>query len=321
MELTNEKMTITADMVNSFLATNNLDFDVEMVPQYGKVGNEYIETNSFVPMRMDNKQFLSSGGLSKDFRPIQNRDAFKLISDLSGVTNVELKNCGQWGNGAGVFAQVSMGDISVGSRGDRVGKYLSLVNSHDGSRALTILITPYRFFCMNQIGKAVNSARKSESTFISIRHNASAEERMHELVRTVHIADEVFQFSAEVYNKMDSLKINEEYVKETLSRLFPLEHDEGRGKTIWENRIKHIKDRFYSADSGRIDRYTAWNLYNAIQGTVQHDSKNTLTKNRSVLMGEIAKFSNESMTTVLEVCSSEHLPKSIHDEIDALIGC
>ena len=74
-------------------------------------------------------------------------------------------------------------------------------------------------------------------------------------------------------------------------------------------------------ESGRIDRYTAWNLYNAIQGTVQHDSKNTLTKNRSVLMGEIAKFSNESMTTVLEVCSSEHLPKSIHDEIDALIGC
>lgn len=321
MEQTNEKMTITQDMVNSFLSTNNLNFNVEMIPQYGCVDGEYISTGSYVPMRMDSKQFLSSGGLSKDFRPIQNRDAFKLISDLSGVANVELKNCGQWGNGAGVFAQVSMGDISVGSRGDRVGKYLSLVNSHDGSRALTILITPYRFFCMNQIGKAVNSARKSESTFISIRHNASAEERMHELVKTVHIADEVFQYSAEIYNKMDSLKINEEYVKETLSKLFPLEHDDGRGKTIWENRIRNIKDRFYSADSGRVDRYTAWNLYNAIQGTVQHDSKNTQTKNRSILMGDIAKFSNESLTTVLEVCSSEHLPKSIHDEIDALIGC
>ena len=320
MEQTNEKMIITSDMVNSFLTTNNLDFEVHMIPQFGYVDGEYMPTNSFVPMRNDTKQFLSSGGFSKDFRPIQNKDAFKLISDLSGVTNVQLKNCGQWGNGAGVFAQVSMGDISVGSRGDRVGKYLSLVNSHDGSRALTILITPYRFFCMNQIGKAVNSARKSESTFISIRHNASAEERMNELVKTVHIADEVFQYNAEIYNKMDSMKINEEYVKETLSKLFPLEHDDGRGRTIWENRIRHIKDRFYSADSGRVDRYTAWNLYNAIQGTVQHESRNTLTKNRSVLMGEIAKFSNDSLTTVLEVCSSEHLPQSIHDEINALIG-
>jgi phage/plasmid-like protein (TIGR03299 family) len=322
-------MQVTQDMVDSFLVTKNLDFTVQMVPTFGQVSvtkedgtldTEMKPLGAFAPMRTDTNTFLSSGGLSKDFTPIQNRDAFKIITQLAGVTNIELKNGGQWSNGAGVFAQVSLGSMNVGNGDDKVGKYLSIVNSHDGSRALTILITPYRFFCMNQIAKAVNKAKKNENSFISIRHNASAEERIHELIRTVHIADDSFQYSEEVYNKLAQLKINEEYVKEALTRLFPIEHNDGRGKTIWENRMQGVKNRFMFADAGRIERDTAWNLYNAIQGTVQHDSRNTATKMRSVLMGSIAQQSSDIMTTVLDVCSSEHIPASVSAEIEAMMA-
>lgn len=320
-------MNVTQDMVDTFLHTNNLDFTVQMVPTFGQVpvvkDNGVIDTEmkplgAFAPMRTDTNTFLSSGGLSKDFTPIQNRDAFKIITQLAGVTNIELKNSGIWGNGAGVFAQVSLGSMNVGNGDDKVGKYLSIVNSHDGSRALSILITPYRFFCMNQIAKAVNKAKQIENTFISIRHNASAEEKIEELIRTVHIADNAFQYSEEVYNKMAQMKINEEYVKETLARLFPLEHTDGRGKTIWQNRMEGVQKRFNFADGGRIERDTAWNLYNAIQGTVQHDSRNTATKMRSVLMGPIAQQSSDIMTAVLDICSSEHIPASVSAEIEAM---
>ena len=317
MENTNN-MNVTQDMVDSFLHTKNLDFNVQMVPTFAQVGEEFKSLGAFAPMRTDTGAFLSSGGLSKEFTPIQNRDAFKIITQLAGVTDIELKNGGQWGGGAGVFAQVSLGSMNVGNGDDKVGKYLSIVNSHDGSRALTILITPYRFFCMNQIAKAVNKAKKTEDSFISIRHNASAEERIHELIRTVHIADDAFHYSEEVYNKMTQLKINPEYVKETLNRLFPLNHADGRGKTIWENRLEAVQKRFNFADGGRVERDTAWNLYNAIQGTVQHDSRNTSTKNRSILMGPIAQQSSDIMVEVLDVCSSEHIPASISAEIEAM---
>lgn len=333
-----ENMKVTQDMVDSFMQSKNLDFDVVMVPTYAQVPitkdngvgeTEFKPLNAFAPMRTDTNTFLSSGGMSKDFVPIQNRDAFKIITQLSGVADIELKSAGEWNGGAGVFAQVSLGtDMVIGKnygdigqehqRTDTVRKYLSIVNSHDGSRALTILITPYRFFCMNQIARAVNTAKKNENTFISIRHNASAEERIHELIRTVHIADEAFQYSEEVYNKMTQLKINEEYAKEVMNRLFPPTFTEGRGKTIWTNRYENVVKRFNFADKGKIEKDTAWNLYNAIQGTVQHDSRNTATKMRSVLMGPIAQQSSDIMTAVLDICSSEHIPASVSAEIEAM---
>ena len=315
-----ENMKVTQEMVDSFLITKNLDFNVEMVPTYGKVDGEYKELDAYVPMRTDNNEFLSKGGLSKDFVPIQNRDAFRVITQMAGVTNIELKNGGQWGGGVGVFAQISLGDMNIGNGGDKVGKYLSVVNSHDGSRALNILITPYRYVCMNQIAKSINHANKGENQIISIRHNSSADERIEQLIHTVSIANEAFEQSEETYNKLANLKINEEYVKETLQRLFPLNHTEGRGKTIWENNIKAVRDRYMSADRGRIERGTAWNLYNAIQGTYQHDSRNSSNKNQSVLVGTIAKQSSNALSAVLEICSSEHIPHTVQAEIDAMIN-
>jgi phage/plasmid-like protein (TIGR03299 family) len=317
----NQKMIVTQDMVDSFLQTNKLDFTVEMKPTFIKGANaEASDINiGYCPVRMDTFQPLSRGGLSEGFTPIQNRDAFRVLTQLSGVKDIQLRNGGTWGGGAGVFAQVSLGDMNVGNGGDKVGKYLSVINTHDGSRALNILITPFRYFCMNQIAKSVNEAQKATDRFMSVRHNASADEKLEELIRTVRIADEVFQTTEETYNKMTTMKINEEYVKEVLNRMFPLNPDMGkRGQTIWNNNIEAVKDRFYSADGGRIERDTAWNLYNAVQGTFQHDARNTDTKNRSVLMGDIADKSALALATVLDVCASEHLPESVMSEIDDL---
>lgn len=316
-----QKMIVTQDMVDSFLQTNKLDFTVEMKPTYikGATDDAPLINIGYCPVRTDTHTPLSRGGLSEGFTPIQNRDAFRVLTQLSGVKDIQLRNGGTWGGGAGVFAQVSLGDMNVGNGGDKVGKYLSVVNTHDGSRALNILITPFRYFCMNQIAKSVNEAQKVTDRFMSVRHNASAEEKLEELIRTVRIADEVFQTTEETYNKMTTMKINEEYVKEVLNRLFPLNPDLGkRGQTIWNNNIEAVKDRFYSADGGRIERDTAWNLYNAVQGTFQHDARNTDTKNRSVLMGDIADKSALALATVLDVCASEHLPASVMNEIDDL---
>jgi len=317
----NEKMVVTQDMVDSFLKTNNLDFTVEMKQTFIKGASEDASDIliGYCPVRMDNFQPLSKGGLSEGFIPIQNRDAFGILTQLSGVKDIQMKNSGQWSGGAGVYAQVSLGDMKVGNGDDRVGKYLSVVNSHDGSRALNILITPYRYFCMNQIAKSVNEAQKVQDRFLSVRHNASAEEKLQELIRTVKIADEVFQQTEETYNKLANLKINEEYVKEALTQLFPLAPDLGkRGQTIWNNHVNAVKDRFYSADQGRTEVFTAWNLYNAIQGTFQHDARQTDTINRSILMGDIADKSALALSTVMEICSSESLPKSVQSEIDAM---
>ena len=329
----NEKMIVTQDMVDSFLQTQKLDFTVAMVPTFiqgketvvdgvAQVGNNI--NIGYCPVRTDTYAPLSRGGLSEGFTPIQNRDAFRVLTQLSGVKDIQLRNGGTWSNGAGVFAQVSLGDMNVGNGGDKVGKYLSVVNSHDGSRALNILITPYRYFCMNQIAKSVNEAQAKAGKFLSVRHNASADEKLEDLIRSVTIADEVFQQTEETYNKLATLKITNDYVQEVLTKLFPLNPEyadlskPSRGRTIWQNNVDAVKDRFESADQGRIEQMTAWNLYNAVQGTFQHDAKRTDTIHRSILMGDIADKSALALSTVMEICSSEHISASVLSEIDAM---
>jgi phage/plasmid-like protein (TIGR03299 family) len=313
---------ITDAQLDTFLDQHGMNFEVEMKPTFTLgTDDQQVETGGFVALRTDNNTPLGRGGLSQGFTPIQNRDAFKVISELSGVTDLEMKQGGMWGNGAGIYAQVSLGDFQVGNAntGDNVGKYLTVVNSHDGSKGMQILITPYRYFCKNQIAASIASANDNEK--ISIRHTASAHIRMEELIRTVSIADGAFQRTQEIYNTLANQKVNTEYAKEVLNQLFPAPSQErGRAKTLWENNIQSVWSRYTYADGGRIEQNTAWNLYNAVQGTMQHDSKNTANKDKSILMGSIAKRSADALSIVLDTCSSEHIPASVHAEIDALVG-
>lgn len=314
---------ITESQLHTFLGTCGLDYEVGMQ----KVINPFTmqeEPKTFCSYRKDTQEVFKYG-LSKGFRPIQNFEAFKVISDMSGVADLQLMKGGSFRNGAGVFAQISLGDMTVGGNNDRVGKFLSVVNSHDGSKGLQILLTPYRFWCENQIaaavGKAYREAKQGMHTSLTIRHTASAVNRMEELVETIQMVNGQFERTSEVYNKLANFKINREYVKEVFERVFPLDKESGkRGRTIWESTIDHAWKRYISADSGRTEMNTAWNLYNSVQGTIQHDSKNTSSKTQSILMGSIAKRSAEALVDVMDVCSPEHVPQSVHDEITALIG-
>lgn len=313
---------ITDTQLDTFLEQNGMNFEVEMKPTFTlDTEDRQVDTGGFVALRTDNNTPLGRGGLSKGFTPIQNRDAFKVISELSGVTDLEMKHGGMWGNGAGIYAQVSLGDFQVGNAnvGDNVGKFLTVVNSHDGSKGMQILITPYRYFCKNQIAASVSNAKENEK--ISIRHTASAHIRMEELIRTVSIADGAFQRTQEIYNTLANQKIDGEYAKEVLNQLFPAPSQErGRAKTQWDKNVQSVWERWSYADGGRIEQNTAWNLYNAVQGTIQHDSKRTSNKDKSILMGSIAKRSADALSIVLDTCSSENISESIHAEIDALVG-
>ena len=311
---------ITNEQLNSFLNNHGMNFDVEMRPTYTtSPDGEQVDLKGFVAMRTDNNTPLGRGGLSSGFHPIQNRDAFRVITELSGVTDLDMKYAGQWGNGAGIYAQISLGDFAVGDSklGDNVGKYLTVVNSHDGSKGMQILITPYRYFCKNQISASLANATENEK--ISIRHTASAEVKLDELIRTVSIADGAFTRTQELYTKLADKTVDTSYAKAVLEQLFPApEQDKGRAKTIWERNVTSVWSRFNHADGGRIERNTAWNLYNSVQGTLQHESKNTAEKQKSVLMGSIAKKSADALSIVMDTCLSENISQSVHDEIASL---
>lgn len=290
--------------VISALESANLNFRAEMRPvSFLGADGEYHETKMFTPVRMDNGTIISEHTFSKAYRPIQNSDAFKVIADIASVTDIEFKNVGCWGNGAGVFAQIALGDdMVVGGGNDRVGRYLSVVNSHDGTRGCAILITPYRFFCENQIAAALSHADRDN--LFRVRHDSLAEGRLRVLGESLKVAEGVFVKTAAVYNCLADKVIDMDFVREGIARCLPFvgEEDVPEEPTAhFRKMLTGMVNRFESADHGNVEKMTAWNLYNAIQGTFQHDTRNTASKNRSILFGEIAGKSQTSLNKIVEM--------------------
>lgn len=306
------------DAAMTALREANLDFDAVMRPVsfLGEDG-EYHKTKMMTPVRSDNGTIISEHTFTKAYHPIQNRDAFKIISDISQVSDVQFKNVGSWGNGAGVYAQISIGDdLTVGGNDDRVGRYLSIVNSHDGSRGCSILITPLRFFCMNQISPAIKSAE--ENNIFSVRHNSLAVSRLKIAAETVRVVNGVFQHTQEVYSRMADFKVNMDHVREVMARCLPFKENEADGgepNAHWEDMLTGMVNRFHSSDNGHVETFTAWNLYNAIQGTFQHDTRNSANKAQSILLGGIAQHSRKALNEVVDIIAHPNV-RTVHPEFD-----
>ena len=294
-------MSITNETLSTFLVKNKMDFDVQMMPQHFTTP-EGIEVNAgFCPVRTDSWEPLGNGGKSVRFKPIQNRVAFNVIPEMAKIQNMDLVEGKVWGNGAGTFASVSLGDMTIGGAndGDIVSKHLTVVNSHDGSRALTVLITPYRVLCQNQITAALKKAGDNK---FSIRHNSSADTRIDEMINNLRIINGEFERTEDLYNQLHGAKVSKEHLDVVFNRMFPKPvPDAGsRAKTIWKNSKEAVERRF-AVEAERTKSSSAWAMYNAIQGTIQHDSRNTAGKSHSVLVGSIATRSKKTLEQVLEV--------------------
>lgn len=314
--------------VNEALASKDLNFKTKMAETFTLVDGVYIPTGAYTAIRDDRTgpdAVISRAAFTKNYAPIQNEDAFSVLGDMADQADVEFENIGSWGNGAGIFAQISLGNITgIGSSGDSVGKWLSIINSHDGSRALTMLVTPYRFFCQNQISKAVGEAGRN-NRLVSIHHDSRGEDRLREVAQALVFAEKVYAETEVEYKRLADTVVTMDQVREVMFRCFPhwsvpdLKAQE-RIDRNFERRIGKAMDRFHSADNGRLDELTGWNLYNAVQGTYQHDTRHTKNHERSLLIGSIAANSEMSLNVVKTVLFDEPTRKTSTKEFDELFA-
>ena len=307
--------------VHAALAEKELNFNTRMAETFTLVDGVYVPTGAYTAIRDDKTgpdAVISRAAFTKNYVPIQNEDAFSVLGEMAEQADVEFQNIGSWGNGAGIFAQISLGDITgIGSSGDKVGKWLSIVNSHDGSRALTMLVTPYRFFCSNQISKAIGEAGRN-NRLVSIHHDARGEDRLREVAQALVYAEQVYAETEVEYKKLADTRVTMDQVREVMYRCFPhwssadLKSQE-RIDRNFERRLSKAMARFHSADNGQLDELTGWNLYNAVQGTYQHDTKRTRNYERSLLIGNIAANSEMSLNVVKEVIANPTAKTSTAD--------
>lgn len=120
-----------------------------------------------VLFRSDNSAPLSV--VSNRYKPVQPREVLEFYRDMVEVGGFELETAGVLKNGKKLWALAKTGQGTVLKGNDRLGCYLLLATSCDGSLATTAFFTSVRVVCNNTLQMAMSG----RSGAVSVRHTTT----------------------------------------------------------------------------------------------------------------------------------------------------
>lgn len=245
-----------------------LDWGVVQAPVYHQVGEDWEQIpNQFVVRRTDTNAPLSI--MSDRYVPIQNSEAFGFFDDIIGAGQAVWDTAGSIAGGRKVFMQAELeGKLFLKSNPDDVTvKRILFLTSHDGSKALTGMITPVRVVCQNTL----NAALKSHSNCFKVYHRKNYMAYKEEAAKVLELAHAYFDDLQVVMDTLSDQEVTRSYVEGFINTLMPAErNDKGEIAKRTSDRRSQIETLFQegAGNNGR----TKWDLYNAVTEYVDHHS-------------------------------------------------
>ena len=284
------------------LMQGGLDYEVMKLPNIHGLpdGTQIISEESFFTLRTDVNKVLGSR-LGKDYRVMQNITALNLVDEILQSGKATIETAGAIDEGKKVFICMKVNkDIVVGS-GDVVSQYVLLVNSHDGSLAITAMPTNVRVVCNNTLTAALSSNKDK----IKIRHTTNAKDRMHEAAAVLNLLSSNTQMNEDAYNKMREFAITKEDMFSYFGNVFctPDEIKALRSgskaaevlSTRKQNTLAEVLN-FSNAGIGQElamlnGNNTMWSAYNAVTGYITRKKYKTANdRANSMLFGNSAEL-------------------------------
>lgn len=207
------------------LALAGLDWEVIQEPIYTEK-NEAIEGYKANVRDSDRKVL---GVVSERYKIVQNQEAFAFTDGLLG-DGVRYETAGSLQNGKRVWILARLPQEYIIS-GERITPYLVFFNSHDGTGAIKVALTPIRVVCQNTLNLALTTAKRSWSMI----HTGNIQDKMQEAKDTLFMAEKYMDSLGKEFENLRRKKLTEQQVKEYIEILLPMED----GST--PQQIKNIK--------------------------------------------------------------------------------
>lgn len=273
-ELTKDRCKIIQEAPNSkeALIAAGLDWTVEQTPVYMNDGTEI--KNYKANVRSDDKTVL--GIVTDRYKIVQNEDAFSFTDALVGETEdgvVRYETAGSLNGGKRVWLLAKMPTKKV--LDDEVEPYMVFSNSHDGTGAIKICMSPVRVVCANTLNLALNTAQRSWST----KHIGNMEDKLEEARHCLGMANIYMDALNNEADRLANIKLDYEQINEILDQMFPVtEKDTDRKRA----NVEKVKDNYsicyFMPDIAKF-RGTAWGAVNAMSDMVGHSAPNRNTAN------------------------------------------
>ena len=208
------------------------------------------------------------GDVGEGYTIIQNEYNCELLNQLVDQSGAHFETAGALDGGRKVFVSMKLPSHMMIGGVDRVDTYIAAVNSHDGSSAYTVMVTPVRPVCRNTLNLAFQLARG----IYRVRHTSGAKRLMEQEARnalgmTFKYLDK-FQAEAE---EMIQKTLTQQRFEQIIAKEFGAPENAAPATvTRCDNKLDEMARLFADASTQAGIRNTAWAGLNAMTEWFDH---------------------------------------------------
>lgn len=238
-----------------------LDWNVVQEPIYTET-EELIEGYKANVRDSDRKVL---GVVTDRYKVIQNQEAFAFTDELLGE-GVRYETAGSLQGGKKVWLLAHMPHEYIIS-GERISPYLLFSNTHDGSGAIKVALTPIRVVCQNTLNLALSKASRSWSMI----HTGNIQNKLQEAKDTLFMAEKYMDNLGKEFETLRMQSITDKQVMEFIEILLPIEDNATfQQKRNMKRLQEDMKMRYFDAPDLQDVGRNAYRFINAVSDFATH---------------------------------------------------
>lgn len=279
---------------NEIVAANGLDFNISKRALFDGTGNPTEYYGLF-----NDKLNKCIHTVKDGYHVSQNEEVVEMV--LQGIKpfgdTLSVQIAGALNEGRKVFIQLAIDGISQVA-GDTIKRYITVIDSNDGSTSLSVGVGDLTMSCKNKFWKFYRKGNK-------MRHSASLAEKLKGLPSMIEAALGQSLKQMELYNHLAGVSVTRELAHQMVN--YVLGFDRTSGSIILDEKsnrsIEKMNNLYTAIDIEMADKgVNMWGLHSGVTRFTTHDlapkAKRENAKIESQLMGSIYGINQKSLAFV-----------------------
>lgn len=214
------------------------------------------------------------GVVTSRYKVVQNREAFAFTDGLLGE-GVRYETAGSLMSGKKTWILAKLPEKYI-IQGEQIMPYLVFSNTHDGSGAIKIAMTPIRVVCNNTLNLALDNA----SRIWSVHHTGDTAAKLEDTKETMYKAWDYMSNLGKAFDVLSKKKITDAAMKEYISILLPVADNSSQAaeKNVFKQRDDIILRYKYAPDLKDMPK-NGYRFINAVSDFATHSKPLRETKN------------------------------------------
>lgn len=228
----------------------------------------YTEGNIRIPGYQANVRDIDEkilGVVTDRYKVVQNEEAFAFTDELLGQ-GVRYETAGSLQDGRKTWLLAKLPNEYI-ITGERISPYLVFFNSHDGTGAIKVAMTPIRVVCQNTLNLALNTAKRSWSTI----HTGDIRSKLEEASETLILAEKYMDSLGNEIEKLNGIRITDRKAIEYIEILLPIADDATELQVKNMNSLREdMKIRYFDAPDLKHIGKNGYRFINAVSDFATH---------------------------------------------------